>query len=205
MKVSVSILKEKNRLDYVIDKLQSTSADYIHIDIMDSTFTKESSFSLSELTNIKTNKKYDIHIMSTNLDYQINEAIKLNPEYITFHVESTKDVRKYIDLIKNNNIKVGLAINPKTRLWKINKYLNMIDLVLVMSVEPGRGGQEFLPSIIKKLKKLKRKQKNYLINVDGGINDKTLENVKEYVDIVVSGSYITNNEDYENKIVSLKE
>ncbi|MBO6195120.1 MAG: ribulose-phosphate 3-epimerase [Bacilli bacterium] len=205
MKVSVSILKEKSRLDYVIDKLQNTSADYIHIDIMDSTFTEENSFLLSELTNIKTNKKYDIHIMSTNLDYQINEAIKLNPEYITFHVESTKDVRKYIDLIKNNNIKVGLAINPKTRLWKIKKYLNMIDLVLVMSVEPGKGGQQFIPSIIKKIKKLKKKQNNFLINVDGGINDETVDKVKEYVDIVVSGSYITNNEDYESKIVSLKE
>ena len=204
MKISVSILKEKDRLNEVINSLQNTSCDFIHLDIMDSTFTSNTSFSLEELNNIANNKKYDVHIMSTNLDYQINEAIKLNPELITFHLEATKDIDKYINLIKSHDIKVGLAINPKTRLWKIKKYLNLVDLVLVMSVVPGMGGQKFIPSTIKKIKKLKSKQSGFLISVDGGINNETIRELKEYIDIAVSGSYITDSDNYEEKIASLK-
>ena len=189
MKISVSILKEKDRLNEVINSLQNTSCDFIHLDIMDSTFTSNTSFSLEELNNIANNKKYDVHIMSTNLDYQINEAIKLNPELITFHLEATKD---------------GLAINPKTRLWKIKKYLNLVDLVLVMSVVPGMGGQKFIPSTIKKIKKLKSKQSGFLISVDGGINNETIRELKEYIDVAVSGSYLTDSDNYEEKIASLK-
>ena len=152
MKVSVSVLKEKNNLEKVINRLNETTTDYIHLDIMDNTYTKSTSFKLESLKDIKTNKKYDIHIMSTNLDYQINEAIKLKPEYITFHYESTKSIIKYINLIKENNIKVGLAINPETSINKINEYLSLIDMVLVMSVKPGLGGQEFIDNTVIKLK-----------------------------------------------------
>lgn len=202
MKVSVSILKEKNNKDKVIDKLINTSADYIHLDIMDGTFTDDSSFDLDSFK--KNNKKYDIHIMSTNLDYQINEAIKLNPEYISFHFESTKDINKYIDLIKQNNIKVGLAISPDTKLYKIKKYLDKIDMLLILSVYPGKGGQDFIEKIVKKIRKAYKIKNNYIISVDGGINDQTIDKIKEYADIVVSGSYITDSVDYESKIMSLK-
>ena len=204
MKISVSVLKEKDNLEEVIGKLQSTSCDYIHLDIMDSTFTETSSFSLEEINNIQTSKKYDIHVMSTNLEYQIKKAIELKPEYITFHVEATKEVNKYIDVIKNSGIKVGLAFNPNTSIWKIRKYLKNIDLVLVMSVFPGKGGQKFIPSVLKKIKKLKKMKNNYMISIDGGINNETIEFVKEYIDIVVSGSYITDSDNYENKIILLK-
>ena len=203
MKISVSILKEKDRLKEVISKLQNTSADFIHIDIMDSTFTKTSSFSLEELNDIKSNKKYDIHIMSTNLDSQINLAIKLKPEFITFHVESTKDVKKYIDLIKSNNIKVGIAINPKTSLWRLRKYFDLVDMILVMSVEPGMGGQRFIPSVIKKVKKIKHKKPNLILSIDGGINLETIKFVRNYIDMAVAGSYVTDSDDYESRIVSL--
>lgn len=203
MKVSVSILKEKNNYKKVIEKLSNSSADYIHLDIMDSTFTENSSFELSQFQGLSS-KAYDVHIMSTNLDYQIAEAIKLKPEYITFHIEATKDPMKYINLLKENNIKVGLAINPKTRIFRIRKYLNLIDLVLVMSVTPGAGGQKFIISTINKLRKIKKKQGGFLISVDGGINDQTINYVKEYVDLVVSGSYVTDSVNYEKKIQSLK-
>lgn len=202
MKVSVSILKEKNNYKEVIEKLNNSSADYIHLDIMDSTFTENSSFVLSQFQGLSS-KGYDVHIMSTNLDYQIMEAIKLKPEYITFHIEATKDPMKYINLIKENNIKVGLAINPKTRIFKIRKYLNIIDLVLVMSVPPGAGGQKFIINTINKLRKIKKKQSGFLISVDGGINDQTINYVKEYIDLVVSGSYITDSNNYDEKIQSL--
>ena len=202
MKVSVSILKEKNNKEEVIDKLLNTSADYIHLDIMDSTFTNSSSFDLNDFKLV--NKKYDIHIMSTDLDNQINKAIKLNPEYISFHYESTKEIDKYIDLIKKHNIKVGLAISPKTKLYKIKKYLDKIDMLLILSVVPGLGGQTYIEKVTKKIIKANKIKKNYLISVDGGINNDTINKIKEYVDIVVAGSYITDSEDYENRIMSLK-
>lgn len=202
MKVSVSILKEKNNKEEVINKLLNTSADYIHLDIMDSTFTNSSSFDLNDFKLV--NKKYDIHIMSTDLDNQINKAIKLNPEYISFHYESTKEIDKYIDLIKKHNIKVGLAISPKTKLYKIKKYLDKIDMLLILSVVPGLGGQTYIEKVTKKIIKANKIKKNYLISVDGGINNDTINKIKEYVDIVVAGSYITDSEDYENKIMSLK-
>ena len=202
MKVSVSILKEKNNKEEVINRLLNTSADYIHLDIMDGTFTENPSFDLNDFNIV--NKKYDIHIMSTNLDEQIDKAIKLNPEYISFHYEATKDVDKYINLIKQNNIKVGLAISPNTRLYKIKKYLNKIDMLLILSVIPGLGGQTYINKVTKKIIKANKLKKDFIISVDGGINDETIKNIKNYVDIVVSGSYITDSDDYESKIMSLK-
>jgi len=202
MKVSVSILKEKNNIKEAIDKINNTTADYIHLDIMDGTFTDESSFELKEFD--VTYKKYDIHIMSTNLDYQIKEAIKLNPEYISFHFEATKEIDKYIKIIKDNNIKVGLAISPKTRIYKIKKYLKNIDMLLILSVNPGMGGQTYIDSITKKIKKANKIKNGFVISVDGGINNSTIHNIKDYIDIVVSGSYITDSNNYEEKIMSLK-
>ncbi|MBQ3475050.1 MAG: ribulose-phosphate 3-epimerase [Bacilli bacterium] len=203
MEVSVSILSKKDNLEEAFDLLNNTSCDYIHIDIMDNTFTDTYSFELSELLTINTRKKLDIHIMSTNLDYQIKEAIKLDPEFITFHVESTNDIEKYIKIIKNKNIKVGLAISPETSLDLIKEYENNIDLLLVMSVTPGRGGQDFILETVDKLKKIS-KDRNYLVSVDGGINDKTIKHVKKYVDIVVSGNYIISSSDIETAIEKLR-
>ena len=203
MKVSISILKEKNNINQALRKINETNADYVHLDIMDGTFTDNSSFDLLTFKNL-SQKKYDVHIMSTNLEYQINEAIKINPEYITFHVEATKDVLKYINLIKSNNIKVGLAINPKTRISKIKKYLNIIDQVLVMSVVPGKGGQKFIPSTLKKIKKLNYINGTFEIAVDGGINDETVLLVKDYVDTIVTGSFVTDSNNYQERISLLK-
>lgn len=202
MEVSVSILKEKDNIEEVVKKLSKTDCDYIHVDIMDNTFTDSYSFELSDFLTINTRKKLDIHIMSTNLDYQIKEAIKLDPEYITFHVEATKDIDKYIDLIKKYNIKVGLSISPETSIEKIKEYEDKIDLLLVMSVVPGKGGQKFIPETIDKLKGIKNN--NYLISVDGGINDETIKLVNKYVDIAVAGSYITSSDDYQEAINKLR-
>ena len=216
MKVSVSILKEKDNIKDAINRLDNSIADYIHLDIMDGSFTQNKSFTSNDLLKInillsakndklkiKTKKELDVHIMSKNLDKEINDAIKLKPSFITFHYEATKDILKYIKLIKDNNIKVGLAINPNTRIYKIKKYLKYIDLVLVMSVYPGNGGQKFINNSIKKVKKLNKKKNNYLISIDGGINKDTIFYVKDYVDIVVSGSYILDGKNIDNKIKSL--
>ena len=207
MKVAVSILSEKDNYKDSIEKINKTDADYLHLDIMDSSFTESSSFSLNESKEIKElcNKKIDVHIMSTNLRKIISEYININPYNITFHIENN-DIEKYIDLIKEKNIKVGLAINPDTELSTIYTYLDKIDRVLVMSVVPGKGGQKFMESVIPKLKYLKgnKDKYNYEIEVDGGINSDTVNFVKNYVDIVVSGSFITNSNDYQESIDELK-
>lgn len=207
MKVSVSILKEINNYKNAIKKVDNSVCDYLHLDIMDSTFTTDSSFTVDDFKDIKslTNKKIDVHLMSTNLDKLIDDFESINPSFITIHVEVPNIIR-YINKIKNKKIKVGLAINPDTDIEKLYPYLELIDLVLVMSVNPGKGGQSFMTSTICKMQELKEIQPNYnfLIEVDGGINDKTINYVRDYADIVVSGSYITDSDNYDENIYSIK-
>lgn len=207
MKVSVSILSIKEKLYEKIKMLNNTSMDYLHLDIMDGSFTLNSSYSILESEKIKelTNKKLDVHIMSKNLDTIIDEYIMLKPYNITFHIEN-ENVKEYINKIKENNIKVGLAINPETDIKLVLPYLNDIDRILIMSVNPGMGGQKFIidsASKVIKLNEIKDKY-NFEIEIDGGINSDTIKYVKDYVDIVVSGSYITNSDDYEKNISELR-
>lgn len=205
MKVSVSILKELNNYKKAIEKVNNSNADYLHLDIMDGSFTENSSFSIDNFRDININKKIDVHLMSKNLDKLIDEYTSLNPQMITFHLE-VGDTLNYIKKIKEKNIKVGLAINPNTNLSDALKYLDLIDYLLIMSVHPGAGGQPFIEDTIIKLKEAKElsNKYNFKIGVDGSINDKTIEKVKDYVDIAVSGSYITNSDNYNEKIDILK-
>lgn len=207
MKVAVSILSEKENYKEAINKLNMTDADFLHLDIMDGSFTESISFNIDESKEIcsLSNKKLDVHIMSTNLDTIIDEYIILKPNNITFHIEN-KVIDKYIKKIKDSGIKVGLAINPDTNIDIILPYLDKIDIILVMSVVPGKGGQKFMKEIIPKLEKLRELQKDYSyeIEIDGGINDDTIFLVKDYVDIIVSGSYITNSINYQDSINNLR-
>lgn len=206
MKISVSILSEKDNYKSAVLKLNETNSDYLHLDIMDGSFTEKSSFSFFESKDINdlSDKKIDIHIMSNNLDLILDDYISLNPEYITIHSE-IENVEKYIDKIKENNIKVGIALNPETDINILNSYIQKIDLILVMSVVPGKGGQTFMKEIIPKLEKINelKKDYNFIIEVDGGINNETVDYIKNYVDIIVSGSYITNSENYQENINEL--
>ena len=207
MEISVSILSEKDNYKEAINKLNDSIANYLHLDIMDNTFTNTISFSLKEVKEIvKLNKKkLDIHIMSNNLDNILNDYIKLKPDIISIHLEAANDIKRYINQIKDNNIKVSLAINPDTNIEELYPYLNDIDQILVMSVTPGKGGQEYIKSTNKKIKKLyKLKNKyNFDIEVDGGINDITIKKIKKYLDVVAVGSYITRKNDYNCQIKSL--
>lgn len=204
MKVSVSILKNKDSIKETVKALNSTSTDYIHLDIMDGTFTPEPSFELKTFSKIKHDRPYDIHIMSSNLEFQVNEAIKLKPEIITIQYEASKDIDKYIDLIKENDIRVGIAINPKTRIGKIKKYLDKIDYLLIMSVVSGYGGQTFIPKTVKKLKKLRKLNSDIVVGVDGGINYETAKEVIDLADILVVGSYVTDTNCYEDQILKIR-
>ena len=207
MLISVSFLKNKDGNYETIKKLNNTSCDYIHIDIMDGKFTKNKNFEYKEIEELfKDNKKrLDVHLMVEDAYSYIEDYIKLKPDFITFHIESKSDINKCIKLVKDNNIKVGLAINPDTRIYTILPYINDIDLVLVMSVVPGEGGQAFIKDVVKKINELKALQRKYkyVINVDGGINNETIKLVNS--DMIVSGSYITMSDNFNENINKLKE
>ncbi len=200
-KVSVSVLSSKN-LESDLIKLNSLpSVDYIHIDVMDGKFVrnKNNPFkTLYKMSNVLT-KRLDVHLMVKNPLKDINYYAALNTEYITVHSELEK-VDKYLDLIKEYGIKCGLAVNPETDISLIMPYLSKVDLILIMSVHPGKGGQEFIDDTTKKILKLKKilvsKRLNVKIEVDGGVNDKTISRAY-FADILVSGSYVLSGETIE--------
>lgn len=211
MKVSTSILSIKSNLSDNIKILDKSGTDYIHLDIMDGNFVTNKTWDYSDIKDIlkDISTPLDVHLMVSNLDYYIDNFSKLNPNNITFHLEATDNINKYINLIKEKNIKVGLAIKPNTDINLIIPYLEYLDLVLVMSVEPGAGGQKFIDSSCDRIKLLKEIKElygyNYIIEVDGGINADTVKLVAvSGVDLVVSGSYITNGDNYKERIDTLK-
>lgn len=204
--LAVSILGIKNKEN--LTKLDKLDFDFIHVDVMDNKFVTNVTRSYEEVEKLLKNINHplDIHLMTYNLIEHIDNYKNLNPEYITFHVEATKNPVLIIEHIKKNNIKVGISIKPDTDIKKIKPYLNIVDLVLVMSVEPGYGGQEFIniTDKIKELTKLKDEYNyKYLIEVDGGINNKTANLVSD-VDLVVVGSYITSSDNYKTAIDRIK-
>lgn len=207
-KVSVSFLSSKDEQKDIL-KLNRTSADYIHVDVMDGRFVKKKHKPFKMLYKMSSTiiKRLDVHLMEKNPLKNINYYASLNTEYITIHVELDK-VDKYIDLIKQYGIKCGLAINPDTDVSALLPYLSKIDMVLIMSVMPGKGGQEFIDDTIKKILKIKKmivsKKVKVKISVDGGINDEIAKRL-DFVDIIVSGSYVTNSEDFEEAICLLRE
>ncbi len=210
MKVSLSILTvnylkvEESLKDYIDD------VDYLHLDVMDGVFVPNISFGpafVKSLRKIKEDLIFDTHLMIEYPDRYIKQFSEAGSQYITFHVEAKSDVMKTIELIKSYGVKAGISIKPNTKVSEIEKYLPYLDMVLVMSVEPGFGGQKFMDSAIDKVKKLKELREknnyNYLINIDGGINDNTGLKIKDYVDMAVSGSYVVNNADPKEAINKL--
>ena len=205
IKISPSILASNNRIES-INKLNNTNADYIHIDAMDGIFVPNTQMPIDEIIELEKHSKIplDVHLMVNNPIEYIEKLNNKNIEYITIHVEITKDIDKLIDEIKKLNYKVGLSIKPNTPIEKLIPYIDKIDLVLVMSVEPGFGGQQFIPNSLIKAENIRKLNKNIIIEIDGGIKDTNIDEVKKYVDIAVVGSYITNSNDYNEAINKLK-
>ena len=208
MLISTSFLSSKNLIHDLVE-LDKTDTDYIHVDIMDGKFVKKKTMPFKEMRNIYkyTNKRLDVHLMVKNPKKYIEDYASLNTDYISFHIESDENIEKNLQLIKEYGIKSGLAISPDTEIKELVPYLPLLDLVLVMSVEPGAGGQDFIVKTKDKIKELKILLSEYnsdvKISVDGGINDRT----KKYCtdcDILVSGSYIINGDDLQEKIDSLR-
>lgn len=207
MMVSASILSIKDNLKLSIKELSKTPIDFIHLDIMDGKFVSNTTYSIDDAKKIIDNsKKLDVHLMVNDIEKYVLDFSTLNPEFITFHYEATSNIKYYIDLIKSLSIKVGIAINPETDVRVLDEYLKDIDLVLIMSVKPGAGGQKFIPSSIDKVKYLMEMKRDnnysYLVSIDGGVNSDTIKDIN--TDIVVVGSFLTNG-NYMDNYNKLKE
>lgn len=206
MELSVSILNSQDR-ENTIKILNNTEISYFHIDVMDGIFVPQKTLPVDEVKKLSkiSDKKLDVHLMMEDPITYIEKIKELNnAEYITIHLEIEKDIKSILNKIKEYGFKPGLSIKPNTNIEKLLPYLNDIDLILIMTVEPGLGGQPFIetsPSRINEIKEL-IKDKDILLEVDGGINNNTIKEVSE-VDIAVVGSYITTSEDPISKINSL--
>lgn len=209
MKVSVSFLSEVDRLESVISDLERSSADYIHLDIMDGNFVSNQNGDIEQYQKVLSRgvKQLDVHLMVEDVKEYASMYSKLNPEYITFHYEASVDISAMIEFIHFMGCKCGISIKPDTPVFVLKPYLKLVDLVLVMSVEPGEGGQQFMESSVSKIEELVRirteNNYQYLIEVDGGIDSGSSLLCKE-ADILVSGSYVFQDSNYEQKISMLQ-
>jgi len=209
MKIAASFLDIKEPKCEELTKLDSLDVDYIHLDVMDGIFVENKTYTYEEFYNITrlTTKPKDIHLMVSDVKKYIDEFSKMKPEFLTFHYEAVSEVSSVINYIKELGIKVGMSIKPSTDVAEIAKYLPYLDLVLVMSVEPGRGGQAFIEESTKKIEQLynlrEKENYNYVIEVDGGINDTTIRKCYK-ADMCVVGSFITK-QNYEEALRKLRD
>lgn len=196
----------KNELDQIKD-----SVKYIHVDVMDGDFVPNLTFGpkfVKDFRKYYPDNVFDVHLMISNPLEYIDNFADAGSDIITFHYEAKSNIMETINQIHAAGKLAGLSIKPNTKVYEIEKFLPYLDFVLVMSVEPGFGGQKFIPSATDKIAKLNQLRKDngykYLIEVDGGINAETVSYVKEAgVDLVVAGSYVMNSDNKKERIANL--
>lgn len=212
MKIAPSILSVLNEdLCSITKKLEQANIEYLHLDVMDNQFVPNITFDYNLIKQLRTNTNliFDTHLMIEEPFNYIKEYIYSGSDIITFHFEATSYHKELIKEIKNNNKLAGMSIKPNTKVEELLPYLSQLDLVLVMSVEPGFGGQKFQEKALEKVRFLKeyktKHNLNYLIEIDGGINNDNYSKCKDAgCDIVVIGTYFFKNDNYSNTIKELE-
>ena len=206
IKTSISILDcDFNNLEYEINRVNNSNSDLIHIDIMDGKFVPNNTLEKFDMNKISkySDKNFDVHLMVENPIVYISSYITPLTDYISIHLES-KGIIQSLKIIKENSIKCGLAINPDTEIQKLYPFLEIIDMVIIMSVFPGKGGQKFIENTYDKVETLRNHDKNIDISVDGGVgssNSKTL--ISKGASTLVSGSYLMKSNNINNSIKNM--
>ena len=212
MLIAPSILSaDFGRLADEVNAVCEAGADLIHVDVMDGHFVPNLTIGPLVVKAVKqaSHKPLDVHLMVKNNDFFVDLFAPLRPEYITFHIEEEKHPHRLVQKIKGMGIKAGLVLNPHTNEKTLEYILDDLDIVLLMSVNPGFGGQKFIDTAVRKVESLKneinRRGLKTLVEVDGGVNDKNAGMLRDAgADVLVAGSYVFGSDDYKKAIDSLR-
>ena len=214
MKVAASVLSaDFSRLGEEVQKVEAAGTDWLHLDVMDGNFVPNITFGAPIIAKLRplSNLVFDVHLMINHPETLLHDFINAGANYITIHQEATTKVNEIIEILREKKVKIGLSIRPTTPIDVLFPYLDKIDMILLMSVEPGFGGQALIPEVLPKADKLRKMRDSnpskyhYLIEMDGGINDKTIATVKANgVDVSVAGSFIFKAKDYKVPIAQLR-
>jgi ribulose-phosphate 3-epimerase len=211
MEIAPSILSvlDQNIIE-ISEKLEKIGIKYLHLDVMDNLFVPNKTFDDQFIKRIRpfSNLIFDTHLMIIEPEKYIDNYLDAGSDILTFHVEATIHSKEIIDKIKSRKKKVGISIKPKTPIHSIVEYLKKVDLVLIMSVEPGFGGQSFMNDVLEKVEYLKKykevHQLSYIIEIDGGINNRTIALAKQSgVELAVVGTYFFKKENMEATLKEL--
>lgn len=210
--IAPSILSaDGSKLGEEIIAVEKAGADWIHVDVMDGNFVPNITMGPSIISSLRkmTKLPFDVHLMIDNPDRHIESFYKAGADVITVHVEASSNLNRTVDLIKSFNVMAGVSLNPATPLTQIEEIIPYIDLLLIMTVNPGFGGQQFiktsLPKIAKANKMLEGLPRKPLLEVDGGVNLKNIGDIAQFgADVMVAGAAIFGSDDYQKTIASLK-